>query len=104
MKDGKVAVIYSPRFGAGYSTWASFDDKSEVHQMIFDSRLVKAVLDGNEEEFNDIFRALFQTDFYCDFKHLEIAWIPSGELFEITEYDGEETVRLIDYDKMFIRA
>ena len=41
--DGKVAILYSPGFGAGWSTWASGDtDKA----MAMDRDLVLAFLNG----------------------------------------------------------
>lgn len=42
-EDGKVAVLISPGYGAGWSTWASDED---VEFFLFDATMVKAVLAG----------------------------------------------------------
>ncbi len=42
-EDGsKVAVLYSPGFGAGWSTWA----RQHKEQMLFDKRFVEAAIAG----------------------------------------------------------
>ena len=43
-KDGKVAVMISPGFGAGWSTWNSeFRDT-----LLFDAEIAQAVIDGDK--------------------------------------------------------
>lgn len=99
LKDGKVAVLYSPGFGAGWSTWAD-DDKGEW--MIFDYTLVQYALDGasgdqveeyivrvwGEEEY-------FYTGGWCQIK---IKWVDEGEAFIITEYDGSESIKFFNFN------
>ena len=43
IKDGKVGVLVSPGYGAGWSTWG---DDGLRDQLALDSRLVQAKLDG----------------------------------------------------------
>ena len=43
--DGQVAVLYSPGYGAGWSTWNDFSGC-----LIFDSRIVELVLQNKHEE------------------------------------------------------
>lgn len=43
-EDGKVAVLISPDYGAGWSTWVSEQDKEAL---LFHAQIVKEVLDGN---------------------------------------------------------
>lgn len=42
-EDGKIAVLISPGYGSGWSTWAPDED---VEALLFDARIVKAVLAG----------------------------------------------------------
>lgn len=46
-EDGKVAVLISPEYGAGWSTWVSEED-GEV--LLFHTQIVKEVLDGNHRK------------------------------------------------------
>ena len=87
--DGKVAVLYSPEFGAGWSTWAR-GDRQRIEKMIFDPDLVKLVLAGASS--GDIGK--YAAMKYDDPVHgpLAVEWIPVGERFVITDYDGFEAV------------
>ena len=87
-KEGKVAVLYSPGFGAGWSTWMSNDEKA-----IFCPRLAEA-LDKNTPytDLLQIAKEEFPNEYLGGLEDLEIRWIPKGIYFEITEYDGNEKV------------
>lgn len=89
VQNGRVAVIYSSGFGAGWSTWAG--DKN----VCFDPILVEWIENGKNGE--------PPLDHYGDdapyaggLHDAEIAWIAEGTRFEITEYDGSECIRIID--------
>lgn len=89
-RDGKIGVLYSPGYGAGWSTWNS--DYREA--MCMDYVLVKAVLEGN----NGIAATIAEEkyDAYTGgAKDLVVGWVPKGEQFEITEYDGYEGLVII---------
>lgn len=43
-EDGKIAVLISPGYGAGWSTWAL--EEEDVEALLFDDKIVKAVLAG----------------------------------------------------------
>lgn len=97
VKDGKVAVLVSPGWGAGWSTWANERSKD---QLAMDSRFVKAKLDGLDEgELEELVKCVFGEDAYVYFggwSNVEVEWVPVGEIFEITEYDGHEELKFID--------
>ena len=103
IRDGKVAVLYSPGFGAGWSTW----NDTEKDYLLFDEDIVLAVERGDKKLAAEIAerkgKELFgQDDYTCihGARDLEIEWIPQGQAFEILEYDGSETIKLaseIDY-------
>lgn len=95
-EEGKVAVLYSPRHGAGWSTWAH--DESVALQAIFDPEIVQWVLDGKpgyftEEYFVNKYGGYIYTGGMYD---LEIEWLAPNTKFRITEYDGYESLEFID--------
>jgi hypothetical protein len=94
VKDGHVAVLYSPGFGAGWSTWNSeYSDK----ELIFDPGLVDLVLAGRENEETEVYATLKWPDAYLGgLAELEIRWVPVGTRFQIREDDGNEIVVLHD--------
>lgn len=48
IRDGKVAVLYSPGYGAGWSTWCYNDDL--VKTLLFHPLIVEKVESGLERE------------------------------------------------------
>lgn len=93
IKEGKVAALYSPGFGAGWSTWSSGNQEL----LVFDSRLIEIVADGDRDKIKDEFmKSEFGIDIYCGgAEQLKIEWIDEGQLFEINEYDGSESIHII---------
>lgn len=88
IRDGKVAVLYSPGFGAGWYTWAS--EKSDT--MIFDPMMVKYVEEENIDALMTYVTMRYPDEYHGGVSDLEVAWIPEGTLFRITEYDGSEGI------------
>jgi len=89
VRDGKVAVLYSPKFGAGWYSWNR--DRTD---MLFDPGLVDLVLEGNVEKIL-VYVTLRWPDAYTGgLDDLAIEWIPVGSRFIIEEHDGAETVKL----------
>jgi hypothetical protein len=101
IKDNKVAVLVSHGFGAGWSTWNS----EEANNMVFDADIAQMLID--EKPLKDI-QALAETKYpnACVLginDGLEIEWLDIGERFEITEYDGSESLELLK-NKNFYQA
>ena len=95
IRDGKVAVLYSPgfRFGAGWYTW-----NRNYPECIFSPEIVALVESDKRDEITDEYaEELFGSDyFYTGGAHdLEIEWLPEGTQFTIYEYDGSESIKLI---------
>ena len=89
VRDGKVAVIYSPSFGAGWYTW-----NTEYPQIVFDPVVVKYVEDKKLDELAT-YVAITYPDIYAGgLDDLAVQWIPEGTLFRINEYDGNESVEI----------
>lgn len=96
IKDGKVAVVIAPSFGAG---WASWNHKIE-ETLALHPAIVQMVLDGRREEVDeDWLVAHFGEEFrygcYGANDNLTVEWIPVGTKFCITEYDGAESIMTI---------
>ena len=93
IRDGKVAVLYSPDFGAGWYTW-----NTEHPAMLYDPTLVKWVDEDKPED--DLARFVATMDekypgcYLGGLRDLEIRWVPVGTRFYVDEYDGNETVVL----------
>ena len=91
--DGKVAVLYSPSFGAGWYTW-----NQECPEILYDPAIVKLV----EKEMWDelaIYVELKYPDIYKGgMEDLKVEWIPEGALFKVNEYDGSESIELKEDD------
>lgn len=93
-EDGKVAVLVSPGYGAGWSTWASSDEREAAK---FDRRIVEQVLAKNDD-LERFVQQLGYTSYTGGLSSLEIEWVAPGEPFYIHEYDGYEDIRWRDSD------
>jgi hypothetical protein len=103
VKDGKVAVLYSPGFGAGWSTWSGWLDDSRREVLCMDARIVGPFLAGDKKAAVAAAVEMFPTLFTGGADQLEVTWIDKGSLFEINEYDGNESVHVIG-DRNYMTA
>ena len=88
---GEVAVIVSGGFGAGFSTW------SDVNPM--DKRYAELILN---EKFDEAIELAFSEDiFEGGIEDCYIEWIPEGEKFRIDEYDGAESLIILNIDNYY---
>jgi hypothetical protein len=94
IEDGKVAVLYSPGFGAGWFTW-----NHSVPECLFDPDIIQLVRDGaRPDEIEETARAKWaqgedEDHFYPGGADaLSIEWLQEGTKFFIDEYDGSEYV------------
>jgi len=87
--NGKVAVLYSPGFGAGWSTW-----NKEVPEILFDPAIVKFVEKEQWAELETYVGLKYPDIYKGGMKDLAIAWIPEGTEFRIGEYDGAENIEI----------
>lgn len=105
-RDGKVAVIYSPGFGAGWSTWA--DGNAEA--VLFDPELAEMLeargkMARGSTEFNLATQALcrfaekkYPGVYTGGLSKAGVAWLPEGTAFYVHEYDGSESIKTSDSD------
>jgi hypothetical protein len=89
-KDGKTAVLVSPGFGAGFSTW----NKPE---MAVDFDLVEAFLSGDMNRFEHIVVEKYGENMYLGgMENLMVVWVDEGNKFRVDEYDGNERVEILE--------
>ena len=103
IKDGKVAVLVSYGYGAGWSTW-NWDHPN----IIFDPFIVECVLEHNQLEgdakidhldvlvprVEEYGKKAYPGAYLGGVWGLDVTWVPVGEKFRIHEYDGSERVIL----------
>jgi hypothetical protein len=95
IKDGKVAVLVSHGFGSGWSTWAYDSDPDVRDGLMFDAVLVEYMLAGDCDAAAFSMPAISTVPVTGGIENLTVYWVPQGEQFEITEYDGAESLRII---------
>lgn len=95
VKDGEVAVLISPGYGAGWSTWNLSEDNSK--QMLFSPELAAAILAGSTpKEVETLAVSLFPDAYHGGAMYLEVEWVPVGKRFIVTEYDGAESLKHLE--------
>lgn len=91
IRDGKIAVIISPGFGAGWSSWAS-DHLQEF--CLFDRRLVECLEAGGDLAALALGLVGEEYLYTGGASGAEIRWLDVGEQFCVEEYYGFESLRL----------
>ena len=88
---GKVAVLYSPGFGAGWSTW---NDSVFSQFYCQDKTLVEMALNGTDEiAVKDYIQSVTGEDYVCTLGWpAEVEFLEVGAQYRIEEYDGSESV------------
>jgi hypothetical protein len=93
VRNGQVAVLYSPGFGAGWYTW-----NLQFLSCLYDPEIVEMV--EKEVPYIDIAQfaeSKYGEDFYSGgADDLRIMWMPQGAEFIIDEFDGSESIRFKD--------
>lgn len=95
IRDGMVAVLVSPRHGAGWSTWAD-----DARAALFAPDVVAWIEAGKPEI--DKEAAFGHYGYLGGLRDIEIQWVPVGTRFEIDEYDGHESLRIFGPDDGFV--
>lgn len=106
IRDGMVAVLYSPGYGAGWSTW-----NYDYPQLVFDPSVVYMVEEMNKLDAEDnagrnnwvsliveYCSKTYPSGYFGGADDLVVTWIPEGTLFKINEYDGSESIEYKEND------
>ena len=88
IRDGKVAILISRGYGAGWYTW-HYDKR-----LLFEPKIVEMLDDGADpHEIKSYCEKTYGDELYYGGVHgLEVHWLPIGTQFKIDEYDGAETL------------
>jgi hypothetical protein len=94
-KDGMVAVLVSPGYGAGWSTW---NDSKYCEILTMDYDVVEAFIEGNLFKVKSIVEEKVGGGgiYFGGLEDVVVKWVEKGTAFEITEYDGSESIRIIN--------
>lgn len=99
-EDGDVGILISYGFGVGWSTW----NEEHAELLATHPALVKLCLeDGSREEAVQILKDLlppseFDELYFGGWDQCRVVWVKPGVVFEIVEYDGNESLRLVARD------
>ena len=92
IRDGKVAVLVSRGFGAGWSTW-NYDEP----QMLYDPVIAEMLEQSkSESEIEQYCEEQYPNAYLGGLDGLCVEWLPIGTAFQIHEYDGSESVEIRD--------
>ena len=95
IKDGQVAVIVSPGYGAGWSTW----NPEYGEKIVFDPVLAQMILDKKSNaELEEYVETVYPGAYSGGLGEAEVEWVPVGTRFKIDEYDGYESIVILSPD------
>ena len=97
IRDGKVAVLYSPDYGAGWYTW-----NYQYPEILFDPAIVEFVEKEKWAELETYVILKYPEIYKGGMTDLQVEWIPEGVLFRVNEYDGSESIEYKEDDHWMI--
>lgn len=89
IQNGRVRVLYSPGWGSGFLTCGA------PIEAIFDPELIQLIDEQNLQEAVDYVVRTYGC-YTGGVPNLCIAEIPEGTRFIITEYDGSESIDILE--------
>lgn len=95
IKDGKVGVIISPGYGTGFYTGGA------PLEAVFSPPLITMI---QNRDLYGVYKILKEKHnfYFMDLFNLDVKWIPQGSRFKITEYDGSESIEILNEKKWLI--
>lgn len=82
----EVAVIISPGFGAGWSSW----NPNNQEQLLFDADIAEALLEKNYEKAIVIAGDKYPKAFLDGLEQARVTWVQKGAIIEVKDFDGSE--------------
>jgi len=93
IRNGKVAVLISPPFGAGW-----YSDNLEHEELLFHPKLIEMVEKNEHRKItSEWLKEKLNIDIYCGGAGgLVVKWVTKGTKFIVQEYDGAEGIVYLD--------
>ena len=88
IRDGQVAVLVSPGYGAGWYSW------HHNEELLYDPSIVEWVEKNELDKVETYLELKYPRDTMLGLADLEVNWVPVGVRFRISEYDGAESLIL----------
>ena len=95
--DGKVAVLISEGWGAGWYSWTN------IEGLLYDPYIVDLVLKSEEDGYDrsgliiEYCEQVYGSEVYFGgLDGLTVKWIPEGAKFRVLEEDGAERIEMFD--------
>jgi len=96
IRDGQVAVLYSPGYGAGWSTWCHEDQQIRL-DMLFDPQIAD-IVDQRGPDWREQAEAIalvkYPEAYIGGLTDIQVRWLPVGTQFRVLEYDGSESLEV----------
>ena len=105
---GKLGILISPGWGAGWSTWQdNYENEEEGEQryaIALDKRVIEFWMNHKYDKekpetinetykMQDFLESIGYDHIYMGgYEQLELVFVPKGQMFCIHEYDGYETI------------
>lgn len=103
IRNGQVAILYSPGFGAGWFTW-----NTDYPQLMFHPQLVEWAEKGLPEDIDleEWCKQEFNSEYIYvgGWSNITVYWMTQGTIFRINEYDGSESIEVLDIDTNYFTA
>lgn len=93
VRDGEVAVLVSWEYGSG---WFTNNALTYGERLLFDPEIVEWVEQGKPAERIAFFKKKYPEAFFEGFNDLVVEWVRAGTRFIVTEYDGYESLTILD--------
>jgi hypothetical protein len=90
IRNGKVGVLVSYGYGAGFYTWGA------PAEAIFSPTLINLIENNKYEEAVQFITETWPDVYTGGVTDLSVEWVPEGAKFIINEYDGAESLELMD--------
>ena len=88
VRDGKVAVLVSPEYGAGWYSWHRKED------LLYDPSIIQWLESEELDKIENYLALKYPDEYFGGLDELTVQWIDQGTEFRIAEYDGSEWVEL----------
>ncbi len=90
IRDGKVAVLVSPDYGAGWYSW------HQIEELLYDPSIVLWLESQELDKIENYLALKYPNEYFGSLEDLSVQWIDEGAEFRIDEYDGAESIEYRD--------